>query len=200
MLHYDLRAVAHYHRTQCPDQNGHWAYEGQHFWLRGIHTSDRNGNALPAQQISKFPSRFGSWCTWRPTPEKYPGLHLPLLAGWGGGDKLAIDKGGNLPEKVENHWVRSTLNGQMTAMHNIEWVMPWKQCMTTPWVVLKMDSRAYKFSFGTITFVLERMAMGPIVAMTTWLPTCSYSWSGTETKHSGGSAEEAALNFIMITF
>ena len=63
-----------------------------------------------------------------------------------------------------------------------------------------MDSRAYKFSFGTITFVLERMAMGPIVAMTTWLPTCSYSWSGTETKHSGGPAEEAALNFIMITF
>ena len=35
------------------------------------------------------------------------GLHLPLLAGWGGGnDKLAIDKGGNLPEKVENHWYR----------------------------------------------------------------------------------------------
>ena len=28
-------------------------------------------------------------------PEKYPGV-----AGWGGGnDKLAIDKGGNLPEK-----------------------------------------------------------------------------------------------------
>ena len=24
----------------------------------------------------------------------------------GGNDKLAIDKGGNLPEKVENHWVR----------------------------------------------------------------------------------------------
>ena len=56
MLYYDPRAVAHYHRTQCPDQNGYWAYEGQHFWLRGIHTSDRNGNALPAQQISKFPS------------------------------------------------------------------------------------------------------------------------------------------------
>ena len=37
-------------------------------------------------------------------PEKYPGLHPPLLAGWGGGnDKLAIDKGGNLHEKVENH-------------------------------------------------------------------------------------------------
>ena len=41
------------------------------------------------------------------TPEKYPGLHPPLLAGWGGGnDKLAIDKGGNLPEKVENHCSR----------------------------------------------------------------------------------------------
>ena len=45
----DLRAVAHYHRTQCPDQNGHWVYEGQHFWLRGIPTSDKNGNAFPAQ-------------------------------------------------------------------------------------------------------------------------------------------------------
>ena len=22
-----------------------WAYEGHHFWLRGIHTSDKNGNA-----------------------------------------------------------------------------------------------------------------------------------------------------------
>ena len=56
---------AHNHRhralwAQCPDQNGHWAYEGQHFWLRGIHTSDKNGNALPAQRISKFPSKFGS--------------------------------------------------------------------------------------------------------------------------------------------
>ena len=44
-VHYDLRAVAHYHRTQYPDQNGHWAYKGQHFWLRGIHTSDKYGNA-----------------------------------------------------------------------------------------------------------------------------------------------------------
>ena len=26
--------------------------------------------------------------------------------GGGGNDKLAIDKGGNLPEKVENHWYR----------------------------------------------------------------------------------------------
>ena len=42
--------------------------------------------------------------------EKYPGLHPPLLAGWGGGDKLAIDKGGNLPEKVENHWFRLNTN------------------------------------------------------------------------------------------
>ena len=65
MLHYDPRAVAHYHRalwSQCPDQNGHWAYEGQHVWLRGIHTSDKNGNALRAQRISKYPSKFGSWC------------------------------------------------------------------------------------------------------------------------------------------
>ena len=34
------------------------------------------------------------------------GLHPPLLAGWGGDDKLVIDKGGNLPEKVENHCPR----------------------------------------------------------------------------------------------
>ena len=27
----------------------------------------------------------------------------------GGNDKLAIDKGGNLPEKVENHWARPSL-------------------------------------------------------------------------------------------
>ena len=53
------------------------------------------------------PSKF------RPPPPTWmagygpAGLHLPLLAGWGGGnDKLAIDKGGNLPEKVENHWYR----------------------------------------------------------------------------------------------
>ena len=33
--------------------------------------------------------------------------------GGGGNDKLAIDKGGNLPKKVENHWVRPLylLNG-----------------------------------------------------------------------------------------
>ena len=30
----------------------------------------------------------------------------------GGNDKLAIDKGGNLPEKVENHWIRPFLLGQ----------------------------------------------------------------------------------------
>ena len=54
MLHYDLRAVAHYHRTQYPDQNGHWAYEGQHFWLRGIHTSDKNGNACIFYRHNEF--------------------------------------------------------------------------------------------------------------------------------------------------
>ena len=32
-------------------------------------------------------------------------LHPPLLV-VGGDDKLAIDNGGNLPEKVENHWSR----------------------------------------------------------------------------------------------
>ena len=29
-----------------------------------------------------------------------------LRVGGGGNDKLAIDKAGNLPEKVENHWNR----------------------------------------------------------------------------------------------
>ena len=40
-------------------------------------------------------------------PNANPGLHPPLLAGWGGDDKLAIDKGGNVPEKVENHCPRA---------------------------------------------------------------------------------------------
>ena len=54
------------------------------------------------------------------------GIHRPLLNGlhWkstlafirhcsrvGGNDKLAIDKGGNLPEKVENHWPRGIAKG-----------------------------------------------------------------------------------------
>ena len=60
MLHYDLRAVAHSHRTQCPDQNGHWAYEGQHFWLRGIHTSDKNGNAC-ITGTTNFKISFKIW-------------------------------------------------------------------------------------------------------------------------------------------
>ena len=30
--------------------------------------------------------------------------------GGGGNDKLAIDKGGNLPEKVENHWSNQSLD------------------------------------------------------------------------------------------
>ena len=55
------------------------------------------------------PSKF------RPLPPTWmagygpAGLHLPLLAGWGGNDKLAIDKGGNLPEKVENHCCRRSV-------------------------------------------------------------------------------------------
>ena len=57
-----MQYLAHYDRTQCPDQNGHWAYEGQHFWLRGIHIllTKMEMHALPAQRISKFPSKFGS--------------------------------------------------------------------------------------------------------------------------------------------
>ena len=39
-------------------------------------------HALPAQRISKFPSKFGSWCTWCPTPERYPGQ---ARSQWGGG-------------------------------------------------------------------------------------------------------------------
>ena len=36
---------------------------------------------------------------------KVPWPSSATARGWGG-DKLAIDKGGNLPEKVENHWSR----------------------------------------------------------------------------------------------
>ena len=32
--------------------------------------------------------------------------HCSRVGGGGGNDKLAIDKGGNLPEKVENHWAK----------------------------------------------------------------------------------------------
>ena len=32
--------------------------------------------------------------------------HWSRVGALGGNDKLAIDKGGNLPEKVENHWFR----------------------------------------------------------------------------------------------
>ena len=34
---------------------------------------------------------------------KVPWPSSATARGLGGGDKLAIDKGGNLPEKVENH-------------------------------------------------------------------------------------------------
>ena len=110
MLHYDLRAVAHYHRTQCPDQNGHWAYEGQHFWLRGIHTSDKNGNAC-ITGTTNFKISFKIWLLMHMMPYtgKVPWPSFATARGLGGGnDKLAIDKGGNLPEKVENHWCNHT--------------------------------------------------------------------------------------------
>ena len=99
MLHYDLRAVAHYHRTQCPDQNGHGPMKDNSFGSEAfILLTKMEMHALPAQRISNFPSKFGSWCTWCPTPEKYPGLHPPLLAGWGGGQGYfyQISKGGHL--------------------------------------------------------------------------------------------------------
>ena len=99
MLHYDLRAVAHYHRTQYPDQNGHWAYEGQHFWLRGIHTSAKNGNACKIWLLMHM----------MPYTGKVPWPSSATAHGLGrGDDKLVIDKGGNLPEKVENHCSRLT--------------------------------------------------------------------------------------------
>ena len=111
MLHYDLRAVAHYHRTQCPDQNGHWAYEGKHFWLRGIHTSDKNGNAC-ITGTTNFNISFKIWLLMHMMPYtgKVPWPSSATARGLGGGenDKLAIDKGGNLPEKVENHCCRLT--------------------------------------------------------------------------------------------
>ena len=107
--HRALRAVAHYHRSQCPDQHGHWAYEGQHFWLRGIHTSDKNGNAC-ITGTTNFKISFKIWLLMHMMPYtgKVPWPSSATLVGLGGGgggcDKLAIDKGGNLPEKVENHW------------------------------------------------------------------------------------------------
>ena len=45
-----------------------------------------------------------------PYTGKVPWPSSATARGCGGGDdKLAIDKGGNLPEKVENHWSRSSL-------------------------------------------------------------------------------------------
>ena len=42
-----------------------------------------------------------------PYTGKVPWPSSATARGLGGGnDKLAIDKGGNLPEKVENHWCR----------------------------------------------------------------------------------------------
>ena len=41
------------------------------------------------------------------------------LVGGGGNDKLAIDKGGNLPEKVENHWSIFTVR-QFTLLHVLD--------------------------------------------------------------------------------
>ena len=90
MLHYDLsrlRAVAHYHRTQCPDQNGHWAYEGQHFWLRGIHTSDKNGNACIIG-TTNFKISFKIWLLMHMTAYtgKVPWPSSATARGLGGGE------------------------------------------------------------------------------------------------------------------
>ena len=73
------------------------------------------------------PSKF------RPPPPTWmagygpAGLHLPLLAGWGGGnDKLAIDKGGNLPEKVENHCYRPSNVNIPTNVSGIRKILGYK--------------------------------------------------------------------------
>ena len=83
------------------------ALRHSYFWQKWKSTSENTGHRTPdtvhrtPYTRHRTPEYTGS------TPEKYPGLHPPLLAGWGGGnDELAIDKGGNLPEKVENHWCR----------------------------------------------------------------------------------------------
>ena len=103
-----------------PCQNGHWAYEGQHFWLRGIPTSDKNGNAC-ITGTTNFKISFKIWLLMHMTAYtgKVPWRSSATARGWGwgwggvgwggvvGNDKLAIDKGGNLPEKVENHWSNS---------------------------------------------------------------------------------------------
>ena len=58
----------------------------RHFWLRDIHTSDKNGNAY-ITGTTNFKISFKIWLLMHicPTPEKYPGLHPPLLVAWGGG-------------------------------------------------------------------------------------------------------------------
>ena len=122
MLHYDPsygpRAVAHYHRTQCPDQNGHWAYEGQHFWLRGIHRplllTEMEMHYRYHYRRNKFQNFLQNLAL-----DAHDSLHrkstlafirhCSRVGGGGmGNDKLAFDKGGNLPEKVENHCSRGT--------------------------------------------------------------------------------------------
>ena len=44
-----------------------------------------------------------------PYTRKVPWPSSATARGLGGDDKLAIDNGGNLPEKVENHWSRPTI-------------------------------------------------------------------------------------------
>ena len=103
-------------RGQCP--RGGCACEcptvGEFFKLMTSRGQCPRGGACeclhppPLQEIL-YPRLVFHPSKFRPPPPTWmagygpAGLHLPLLAGWGGDDKLAIDKGGNLPEKVENH-------------------------------------------------------------------------------------------------
>ena len=73
--------------------------------LVNVFTPPPSGNPVAAPGVPPIQVQTPPPPTWM-AGYGPAGLHLPLLAGWGGNDKLAIDKGGNLPEKVENHWYR----------------------------------------------------------------------------------------------
>ena len=150
MLHYDPRAVAHYDRTQYPDQNGHWAYEGQHCWLRGIHTSDKNGNAC-ITGTTNFKISFKIWLLMHMMPYtgKVPWPSSATARGLGGGnDKLAIDKGGNLSEKVENHCSRrSRRNANTVSVTRLSCVM-WSLDYRSTWYVLLWSILLSQYMLG----------------------------------------------------
>ena len=79
-------------------------------------TMSKGGGACECLHPPFRKSCIRAWCSTHPSSDPPPHLDGWLRACWpssatarglgGGNDKLAIDKGGNLPEKVENHWYR----------------------------------------------------------------------------------------------